>query len=93
MKTILTLAVALLVALAGSALADASCPNTKEDAVAISVGDETYYVWNDMCQLECVFSVWVGRESNRIPGFQLDNEVCDCTPPGWSECAGDEIIL
>lgn len=50
-----------------------------------------YYVDNDLCQIECLFSIWVYEETNNIPGLQRADEFHDDTCHGQIE--GDTIIV
>ena len=43
------------------------------------------YVDNDLCQPECLFSVWIYFEANGIPGLQRGDEVVDNTCHGMIE--------
>ena len=43
------------------------------------------YVDNDLCQPECIFSIWFYEESNGIPGLQRGDEVKDDTCHGMIE--------
>lgn len=83
-------------ALLSSAVADhPECPDESDYTVSTPAG--TYYVVNDLCQIDgsCLFSVWVYEESNGHPGLQRGDEICSdqgsCDP-----CAGtqsDTIIF
>lgn len=86
MRRALTLALAALVAYASTGVADhPECPDESDVTVGTPAG--TYYVVNDLCQLEgtCLFSVWIYQESNGHPGLQRGGDVCyeTCDPcPG-----------
>lgn len=102
LRTLLALFLAVLVT-ASAGHPPACEPSTKPvilgtDHQVITIpgsaaGQDDYYVYNESCQLDgqraCLFSVWVFRESNGIPGLQQERDVfeppCD-TPP-------DEIVL
>ena len=40
---------------------------------------------NDLCQPDCLFSIWLYQESNGIPGLQRGDEVVDNTCHGMIE--------
>lgn len=79
----------LLLALLLASPSSADCVPTRSDVVtlerqgfavpgsAAALG-ATYYVGNDACQLDaeegCLFSVWVGKESNGVEGWQRGDE-------------------
>lgn len=42
----------------------------------------TYYVDNDMCQPECLFSTWMYEEANGVFWLQRDDEIVDNTCGG-----------
>lgn len=95
MRTILALLAALSIPMAYAA--HSGCSNTVDDAVPVPTTDGTYYLWNDVCQDDadpCLFSVWIGKETNDITGWQVDCTEdrifpVDCSAP----CAVDEIVL
>jgi len=64
---------------------------TSAPEVADSTSGATYYVDNDLCQPDCIFSIWVYEESNAIDGLQRGDEVIDDTCHGLIEA--DTIIL
>lgn len=84
---LVALLVALAVAMPGGA-EHCTTWSTSEPEVDISaVSDVTYiaYVDNDLCQPECIFSVWLYCESNGIEGLQRGDEVRDDTCHGMIE--------
>lgn len=87
MRTLL-LAVAALGLVVGVADAEHTCPTT-EPTATITAGDATFYVINDLCQPQCLFSVWIYQETNGIPGLQR----CDELGASCSDCDGDTIIF
>ena len=82
MKTSL---VALALFLAGAAWADECEPTTSNPEIEV-LG---FYIDNDVCQPECLFSIWIYEESNGIEGLQRSDEVKDDTCGGQIE--GDTL--
>ena len=80
-KTLYALMALGLVALAVPASAVDCAPDTDDNAVAVPFGGETYYVLvqNDLCQPDCLFSIWVYtyEETNGLPGLQRAETTCD----------------
>lgn len=68
MRTFLAMTLVLLLALAG-ARADSHCP-AEETTLTLETPTGTFYVINEMCQPECLFSLWIFMESNGEPGLQ-----------------------
>lgn len=68
-------ALATLLFLAGSAIAE-GCPTTQDPTLTLPTPVGTYYVQNDACQPECLFSIWVYEESNGKEGLQRGDETC-----------------
>lgn len=80
---------ALLVAfaLAAPASAEAGCYTTSttgDEMVVVEIDDslEPYslglrYLVSDLCQPECLFSLWQYQETNNIPGLQRGDMVVD----------------
>lgn len=59
------------------------------DTDPLDVTGVRWYFDNDLCQPECLFSMWFYQESNGIPGLQRGDEVKDDTCHGMIE--GDTI--
>lgn len=83
MKTLLALGTILML---GTAMAhDTGC--TDEDVITVASPAGTYYVDNDQCQPDCLFSLWVYQESNGHEGLQRCDEVYDeCWNCNDGEC-------
>lgn len=67
-----------LVLLAAGARASENCEASPE----VDTGDTPvgrYYVDNDPCQPDCLFSVWVYQESNGEDGLQRHDQFDDCS--------------
>lgn len=81
MRTFLILAA--VVALAAPVGADECVPTTSNPEIdaPFGAGDHTY-IDNDLCQPDCIFSVWVYQETNDIPGLQRRDSVKDDTCGG-----------
>lgn len=74
------LGIFLAIALITSA-ANASANCTTEPTATVETPVRTIYIVNDMCQPECLFSIWIYEESNGEPGLQrchdpIDEEGC-----------------
>lgn len=50
-----------------------------------------FYADNDLCQLECMFSLWVYQETNGFDGLQRGDPVVDDTCHGTIRA--DSIVL
>lgn len=76
----LTYALVLIVtlALAVPVSAEECIPTTSNPEV--DIGGQ--YVDNDLCQPECLFSIWFYSEANGIEGLQRGDEVVDDTCGG-----------
>lgn len=60
----------------GVARADHGCQTT-EPTATLETPVGTYYVVNDACQPDCLFSVWIYQESNGEPGLQrCEDPIC-----------------
>lgn len=81
------LALAALAVAVPATLAAGCEPTTSEPEVT----QGEYYVDNDACQPECIFSIWVYQESNGIAGLQRSDEQVDNTCGGAIE--SDTIIV
>lgn len=87
-KFFTTLLALAAIAIAVPASLAAGCdPSTSEAEVA----QGGFYVDNDACQPECIYSIWIYQESNGIDGLQRGDEVVDDTCDGAIE--SDTIIL
>lgn len=75
-------AVSLVLMLMGSTDAE-HCTTWSTSHPEVSV--DGFYVDNDVCQPECVFSIWLYEEGNGIPGLQRGDEVVDDTCHGMIE--------
>lgn len=78
MKTISVALVALALFAASGVRAQDCVPVPPESEM--SVGG--LYVDNDLCQLDCVASVWIYQESNGIDGLQRNDAGADDTCGG-----------
>jgi len=87
--TLVTLA-ALTIAMPAGADHCVDFTTSAPEATDSSTGT-TYYVDNDLCQPECIYSIWVYEESNGIDGLQRGDEVVDDTCHGLIEA--DTIIV
>ncbi len=72
----LALTVALVVALSGTGNASHCTTWSTSDPEVEAFG---FYVDNDLCQPQCIFSIWSYEETNGIPGLQRGDEVRDDT--------------
>jgi hypothetical protein len=88
--TLLTLA-AVSVALPAGLADHCTSWNTEAPEVDSTLVGGAYYVDNDVCQPECIFSIWVYEESNGIAGLQRGDEVVDSTCHGQIDA--DTIIF
>ena len=78
-------ALSLVLLLVGSTDAE-HCTTWSTSHPEIDLGDSMgYYIDNDLCQPECLFSIWIYNESNGIPGLQRGDEVVDDTCHGMIE--------
>ncbi|HUR70053.1 MAG TPA: hypothetical protein VM370_12480 [Candidatus Thermoplasmatota archaeon] len=88
MRTLL-LFVALL-AIAVPVCADECVATTSDPEVDTGeTGVGRFYVDNDVCQPECLFSIWLYQETNGVDGLQREDEVHDDTCGGVYE--GDSL--
>ena len=87
--TLLTLAAIAIAIPAGAA--HCTAPNTEAPEVDTTAVGGAHYVDNDLCQPECIFSIWIYEESNGISGLQRGDEVVDSTCHGMIE--SDTIIF
>ena len=83
MRTAIALLLALFVT-AGAARAEHCAEATPEVTLDTPVG--TFYVDNELCQPDCLFSVWIYQESNGQEGLQRGDETCTDD----DECCGQE---
>ena len=93
MRPTLVLAALLATALVSSGTAD-HCEGWNGHQPEVDTGPTPagrYYVDNDLCQPECLLSVWVYEESNNMEGLQRGDEVVDDTCHGM--IASDTIIF
>lgn len=66
------------------------------DTQSVSLGSTqdwlaTFYVVNDLCQPQCLFSVWIYQETNGMEGLQRSDPLHDDTCDGIF--ASDHIIF
>lgn len=60
----------------------------QETTATLETPAGTFYVVNDLCQPDCLFSIWIYQESNGEPGLQRCEEIYDeddCTCPVESD--------
>lgn len=87
----------VLLFLASTAYAAEDCAETTEatlvtpaTGVGLSGDEGTYYLVNDRCQPDCLFSVWIYEETNGRDGLQRPPDIIEdrCS---WSDY--DAIVL
>ncbi len=74
-------ALALVLTFVTPAIGEACTPTTSEPEFDVA----GFYVDNDVCQPNCLFSIWIYQESNGIEGLQRGDEVVDDTCGGMIE--------
>jgi hypothetical protein len=79
------------IALAMGAAGADHCETWSTSKPDTTSSDGRYYVDNDMCQPECIFSIWLYEESNGYDGLQRGDEVVDDTCHGMID--SDTIIF
>lgn len=79
-----------LVLVAATAVAEETCRTEETDVDTGETPVGRYYVVNDECQPECLFSVWVYEESNGQDGLQRCD---DGIPESCMGCTRDSIIF
>lgn len=98
LKTIVPVLALALALVAVPAAAEECVPTTSDPefdsadlggtGVGLPAHGPRYYVDNDPCQPQCLFSTWAYEESNGIDGLQRGDEVKDDTCGGMIESDG-----
>lgn len=90
-KFYIALVAVVAIALAVPVSAQQCVPTTSNPEVTQEVAGKTFYVDNDECGNQCLFSIWIYEEDNGIKGLQRNDSFKDDTCKG--QIPSDLIIF